>query len=447
MNQPEPPDPVLAPAGTALRPALTLYLDVHRNPEPSGEERRTAGLFADRLAALGLDVTRGVGGHGVVGVLRNGEGPRVYLRAELDALPLEERTGLPYAAGNGAMHACGHDLHLAAATGAADLLARAAERWRGTLVVLGQPAEETLTGARAMLEDGLYERFGRPDVVLAQHAAPLPSGMVAHGTRHAPMTAASTALDVVLHGRGGHAGTPHLAVDPVVTAAAVITRLQTVVSRESSPADQLTLTVGTVRAGTAVNVVPDTAELGIGLRALTDASLDRALAAVERIVRAECAASACPREPGITTVSRTPALWGDPSATRAVRAAHTGLYGSARVADWPPSLASEDFPLYGGAGAALHGEKDVPLVYWMVGTASPRQWTASAGRLPPNHSPLFAPDPRTALPAAINALVVAALSALAGPETPGRAAPGPKSSRVGRRPAPEPGAGTTPEPC
>ncbi|GHF99193.1 amidohydrolase [Streptomyces zaomyceticus] len=413
MNRSKPLRPALASAGQAVRPALTLYLDVHRSPEVSGEERRTAALFADRLAALGLEVTRGIGGHGVAGVLRNGEGPRVYVRAELDALPLTERTGLPYASGNGAMHACGHDLHLAAAAGTADLLARTAADWRGTLVVLGQPAEETLTGARAMLEDGLYARFGRPDVVLAQHTAPLPAGMVAHGTPYGPLTAASSALDVVLHGRGGHAGTPHLAVDPVVTAAAVITRLQTIVSRESAPADQLTLTVGTLRAGTAVNVVPDTAELGIGLRALTDASLDRALAAVERIVRAECAASACPREPGITTVSRTPALWGDPAATRAVRDAHTALHGPERVADWPSSMASEDFPLYGGAGVALHGEKDVPLVYWMVGTASPRQWAAAAGRLPPNHSPLFAPDVRTALPAAITSLTAAALDRLA----------------------------------
>ncbi|MFH9725794.1 amidohydrolase [Streptomyces sp. NPDC017254] len=415
MNRPEPLHPALASAGPAVRPALTLYLDVHRSPEVSGEERRTAALFADRLAAVGMEVSRGIGGHGVAGVLRNGEGPRVYLRAELDALPLTERTGLPYASGNGAMHACGHDLHLSAAAGTADLLVRTAAHWRGTVVVLGQPAEETLTGARAMLEDGLYGRFGRPDVVLAQHAAPLPAGMVAHGTPYGPLTAASTALDVVLHGRGGHAGTPHLAVDPVVTAAAVITRLQTIVSRESAPADQLTLTVGTLRAGTAVNVVPDTAALGIGVRALTDASLDRALGAVERICRAECAASACPREPEITTVSRTPALWGDPAATGAVRDAHAVLLGSERVADWPPSMASEDFPLYGEAGVALHGEKDVPLVYWMVGTASPRQWAASGGRLPPNHSPLFAPDVRTALPAAITALTAAALNRLAVP--------------------------------
>ncbi|MGW7428349.1 amidohydrolase [Streptomyces sp. NPDC054861] len=407
-----PAHPVLARAGEALRPALTLYLELHHDPEVSGEESRTAARFADRLAAVGLEVARGVGGHGVVGVLRNGPGPRVYLRAELDALPVEERTGLPYASGNGAMHACGHDLHLAAAAGAAELLAGGRGRWRGTLVVVGQPAEETLSGARAMLGDGLYERFGRPDVVLAQHAAPLPAGMVAHGTAHAPVTAASAALAVVVHGRGGHAATPHLTVDPVVTAASVITRLQTVVARETAPAEQVTLTVGTVRAGTAVNVVPDTAELGIGLRALTDASLDRFLAAVERVVRAECAASGCPVEPEITTVSRTPALWGDAAATRAVREAHIALHGPERVGIWPPSLASEDFPLYGDGGRALHGEAGVPLVYWMVGTASPRQWAASGGRLPPNHSPLFAPDVRTALPPAITALTAAALDRL-----------------------------------
>ncbi|MER8232663.1 amidohydrolase [Streptomyces sp. NPDC094049] len=406
---------MLAPAREVLRPALLLCLDVHRTPELSGEETRTAGLFADRLTALGFDVTRGVGGHGVVGVLRNGAGPHVWLRAELDALPLTELTGLPYASGNGAMHACGHDLHLAAATGAADLLVRAAGRWRGTLVVLGQPAEETLTGARAMLADGLYERFGRPDAVLAQHAAPLPAGTVAHGTPYAPVTSACAALQVVVHGRGGHAGTPHLTVDPVVTAAAVITRLQTVVSRESAPDDRVVVTVGTVRAGTAVNVVPDTAELGIGVRAATDGALDRAVLAVERIVRAECAASACPREPEVRQVSRAPALWGDPAATAAVRAAHTALFGAARVGVWPPSPASEDFPLYGDAGAALHGEEGVPLVYWMTGTAGAGQWAAAGGRLPPNHSPRFAPDVRAALPPAIDALTVAALDRLAPP--------------------------------
>ncbi|MFD5726904.1 amidohydrolase [Streptomyces sp. NPDC058368] len=409
--------PALSPALTqeTIRPALTLYLDVHRHPETSGEEARTAALFADRLTAAGLDVTRGIGGHGVVGVLRNGDGPRVYLRTELDALPLRELTGLPYASTGPAMHACGHDLHLAAATGAADLLARSTDHWRGTLVVVGQPAEETLTGARAMLADGLYERFGRPDAVLAQHAAPLPAGLVAHGGPYAPVAAASAALTVVVHGRGGHAATPQLTVDPVVTAAAVIGRLQTVVAREAAPAEQLSLTVGTVHAGTAVNIIPDTAELGIGLRALTDDTLDRALAAVDRIVRAECAASACPRDPDLTVLSRSPALHGDPAATDAVRAAHTALYGPARVTGWPPSLAAEDFALYGDAGRDLHGETGIPLVYWMLGTTSPREWAATNGTgIPPNHSPHFAPAIRTALPAAITALTAAALDRLAG---------------------------------
>ncbi|MEU4262995.1 amidohydrolase [Streptomyces argenteolus] len=414
-----PPHPVLTRVGEVLRPALTLYLDVHRHPEPSGRESRTAALFAERLAAAGCEVTRDVGGHGVVGVLRNGEGPRVYLRAELDALPMEERTGLAYASANGVMHACGHDLHLAAAAGTVDLLSRTADRWQGTLVAVGQPAEETLTGARAMLADGLYERFGRPDVVLAQHAAPLPAGMVAHGTGRGPVAAASAALTVVLHGRGGHAATPHLSVDPVVTAAAVVTRLQTVVARETAPADQLTLTVGTLHAGTAVNVVPDTAELGIGIRATHDETLDRALAAVERIVRAECAASACPRDPDLTMLSRSPALWCDPDAARTVRAAHTALYGPERVGHWPPSMAAEDFPLFGDAGLEIHSESGIPLVYWMVGVVGPKQWAADAARLPPNHSPRFAPDIRTALPPAITALSAAALARLGGAATSG----------------------------
>ncbi|WP_435599907.1 M20/M25/M40 family metallo-hydrolase, partial [Streptomyces sp. C10-9-1] len=193
---------LLALAGPVLRPALDLYLEVHARPELSGREAATADRFARRLADAGCTVTQGVGGHGVVGVLRNGAGPRVWLRAELDALPVRERTGLPYAARGEAMHACGHDLHLAAAAGAADLLARLRDRWRGTLLVVGQPAEETLAGAEAMLRDGLYERFGRPGAVLAQHAAPLPSGTVAHGTGGTPMAAAAAVLDVVVHGRG-----------------------------------------------------------------------------------------------------------------------------------------------------------------------------------------------------------------------------------------------------
>lgn len=423
---------VLSATGEVLRPALALYLDLHAHPELSGREARTADRFAGRLEAAGCAVTRGVGGHGVVGVLRNGDGPRVWLRAELDALPVRERTGLPYASRNGAMHACGHDLHLAAAAGAADLLARTADRWRGTLVVVGQPAEETLGGAEAMLRDGLYERFGRPGAVLALHAAPMPSGTVAHATDRAPMTSAGAVLDVVLHGRGGHAATPHLAVDPVVTAAAVVTRLQTVVSRETPPGERVTVTVGTLRAGTAPNVIPDRADLGIGVRASSEASLDRALEAVRRIVRAESAAAGAPRDPDVTVTSRSPALRCDPRATASIRLAHTELLGPSRVLDWPGSLATEDFPLFGDAGAGIHGHHGIPLTYWMQGVLDPKSPPSPADPPPPNHSPRFAPHLPTALRPAVAALTAASLRALT-PED-GRASPrtaAPASARRG----------------
>ncbi|MFE7235458.1 amidohydrolase [Streptomyces sp. NPDC057596] len=411
---------LLTRAGDVLPPALSLYLDLHAHPEPSGREARTADRFGRRLAAAACEITHGVGGHGVVGVLRNGDGPRVWLRAELDALPMRERTGLPYASRNDAMHACGHDLHLAAAAGAADLLARLSDRWRGTLVVVGQPAEETLSGAEAMLRDGLYERFGSPGVVLAQHAAPLPSGTVAHAARQVPMAAAGAVLDVVLHGQGGHAATPHLAVDPVVAAAAVVTRLQNVVARETAPADQVTLTVGTLRAGTAANVIPDRAELGIGVRASSEASLDRALTAVRRIVLAESAAAGAPREPEVTVTSRSAALRCDPHTTDSIRRAHTGLLGPGRVLPWPGSMATEDFPLFGDAGAGVHGQHGVPLVYWMLGVVGADEWRRATADGPdaspppaPNHSPHFAPHIGSALRPAIAALTSAALDQFA----------------------------------
>ncbi|MCW5251142.1 amidohydrolase [Streptomyces sp. SHP 1-2] len=423
---------LLTRAGEVLRPALALYLDLHAHPETSGHESRTAGRFAERLAAAGCEVTRGVGGHGVVGVLRNGDGPRVWLRAELDALPVRERTGLPYASDSGAMHACGHDLHLAAAAGATDLLARLRDRWRGTLVVLGQPAEETLSGAEAMLRDGLYERFGRPGAVLAQHAAPLPSGTVAHTPDGTPVTGAGAVLEVVLHGRGGHAATPGLALDPVVTAAAVITRLHALTARTGPHADRMALNVGMVRAGTAANVVPESAALGVGLRARADADLDRLLTAVHRAVHAESAAAGAPREPEVRVVSRSAALRSDLTATESVRRAQAGLLGASRVLPWPGSLATEDFPLFGDAGARFHGQRGIPLVYWMLGVADPGRpapdRSASPAGTParsreappappappaPNHSPRFAPHIGSALRPAVAALAAAALDRFA----------------------------------
>ncbi|MFE4583033.1 amidohydrolase [Streptomyces chartreusis] len=401
-----------------LRDATELYLDLHAHPELAGVEGRTAGQFACHLERLGCSVTRGVGGHGVVGVLRNGSGPTVMLRAELDALPINEHTELAYASTvPQVMHACGHDLHLAALYGTAKTLTRAGDRWRGTLMIVGQPAEETLSGARAMLEDGLYNRFGTPDAVLAQHTAPLPAGTVAHG--RGPLMAASATLNIVIYGKGGHAGTPHLAVDPVVTAAAVVLRLQTVVSQETAPAEQVVLTIGSLHAGNRANVIPDSAAISVTLRAFSGHVLARAEAAVRRIVRAECAASGCPNDPDITVASHSPALVADTQLTAGVQAVHEEHFGQSRVLHWPGTTATEDFPWFGSDGAGTHGAHGVRTAYWMLGATSAQQWKAALSGGPPipsNHAPDFAPDIRTTLPTGITALTSAALHVLRGAE-------------------------------
>ena len=420
-----------------LAEAAGFYLDLHRHPELSGREERTAARFAERLSASGYAVETGIGGHGVAGVLRNGAGPVVLLRAELDALPVEERTGLPYAStvrtrsADGrevpVMHACGHDVHLACAAGAATALARSTERWRGTVLIVGQPAEETLDGARAMLADGLYRRFEPPSVVLAQHTAPLPAGMVAHGS--GPMTAGSVTLEVVIHGRGGHAGAPHLAVDPLLAAATVVLRLQSVVAQETGPAEQAVLTVGSLRAGGPANVIPDEARLGVTLRAFSEQTLERMVAAVRRIVTAEAQASRCPREPTVAVTSRSGVNLPDAELTALVRAAHEDAFGPQRVTGWPPATATDDFPLFGATGAGLHGVTGIRTAYWMLGMVGPEQWAAAPGgtaagklaALPPNHSPGFRPNVGLTLRTGITALSTAALTQLAarGPERPG----------------------------
>lgn len=401
--------------------ALDLYRELHAAPELSGQEEQTAARFAAWLRDAGCEVTEGVGGHGVVGVLRNGEGPLVALRADMDALPVAESTGLPYAStrtattGDGrsvpVAHACGHDAHVACAAGAASLLDGARDAWSGTLMVIGQPAEETLTGARAMLDDGLFERFGVPDVILAQHVAPLPCGVVAHGP--GALTAATTVVEVVIHGRGGHGAAPHLSIDPVLTAAATVQRLQSVVSRENNPFEPLVVTVGSLRAGNVPNVIPDRAELGISIRCYSDDQLDRAVAAVERIVRAECAAAGCPRDPDITVGPKAPVNINEPAAAARVHAAHTALLGPRRVLSTPPMLAGEDFPFFS------HGSTPaVPTVYWFLGCVSAADWRAAPGgspqgkmqSLPANHAADFAPAAEATLRHGISAAAAAVLA-------------------------------------
>ncbi|OKI04023.1 hypothetical protein A6A06_38645 [Streptomyces sp. CB02923] len=423
---------VLAPLHAGyLDEAERLYLDLHRHPELSHQEERTAALAADCLEKGGFDVLTGIGGHGVAGVLRNGDGPTVMLRADMDALPVQESTGLPYASQRRALdsegeevpvsHACGHDAHTSSMLTAAVLLARARHAWRGTLLAVAQPAEETGDGAQAMLEDGLYSRVPKPDVALAQHVVPLPIGIVGH--RSGPMMAAAAVVKVKIFGCGGHSSAPQATVDPIVIAAHVITRLQTIVARETDPASCAVVSVGTLHAGTKANIIPETAELGISVRCYDDALQDHLLSAIKRIVEAEAAASGAPRPPEVEVIEGVPVNDNSPVPTARVRAAHEAYFADGRVIEMPLLAASEDFPYFGAAGAGVHYDgMAVPTVYWVVGSTSAEAWQSAPGttaqekvkHLPTNHSPQFAPDPRPTLLTASEAMVTAALSYLAG---------------------------------
>ncbi|MFC7740586.1 amidohydrolase [Nocardiopsis composta] len=308
------PSTVPARLGEIRDDLADLYRDLHAHPELSYAERRTAAEVARRAGAAGYEVATGVGRTGVVAVLRNGEGPTVLLRADMDALPVEEKTGLPYAstatgtAADGTetpvMHACGHDMHTVCLLGALDVLAAAADSWSGTVLAVFQPAEELATGAAAMVDDGLFERFGTPDVTLGQHVAPLPAGWV--GCHAGPAFAATDSLRVRMFGRGGHGSRPETTVDPVVMAASTVMRLQTVVSREVAAGDAAVVTVGSLRAGTKENIIPDEAELQINVRSFDTRVRERVLEAITRIVKAEAAASGAEREPEITPFNAFP---------------------------------------------------------------------------------------------------------------------------------------------
>ncbi len=409
----------LADLGTGL---TDLYQDLHAHPELSFAEFRTAKEVARRLAALGADVATGLGGTGVVGVLRNGTGPSVYLRADMDALPVAEQTGLPYAStARGTnpegedvpvMHACGHDMHVTCLLGALELLAAGRTSWTGTLVGVFQPAEELGSGAQGMIDDGLFDRAGMPDVVLGQHVAPAPAGMA--GAHAGPAFAATDSLRVHLYGRGGHGSRPETTIDPVVMAAATVMRLQTVVSREVAGVDTAVVTVGSMRAGTKENIIPDDAQLQINIRSYKPAVRDRVLAAVERIIRAEAAASGAVLEPDITITDSFPVLFNDPEATERTMAALRSTLGADRVLDPGPVTGSEDFGLFATAAG-------VPGCYWLFGGSDPATWLAAeqAGTLdqdvPSNHSPFFAPLPQPTIDTGVSALVGAALEWLGKP--------------------------------
>ncbi|MFG2720330.1 amidohydrolase [Streptomyces sp. NPDC048416] len=393
----------------AIRAELAaIYRDLHAHPELSFAEHRTAAEVARRAREYGCEVTAGVGGTGVVAVLANGPGPVVLVRADIDALPVTEQTGLDHASTTeGVMHACGHDMHVSCLLGALKLLADARALWSGTVLGVFQPAEEVGRGARAMLDDGLYERFGTPDVVLGQHVGPFPAGMV--GAHAGPAFAGADALKVVLYGKGAHGSRPEASVDPVVMAASTVLRLQTIVSREIPAGETAVVTVGALNAGTKDNIIPEEAELKLNIRTYTKDVRTKVLAAVERIVRGEAAVAGAEREPDITEIASFPVLVNDGAATARTMAAIGAVIGAHQMLDPGPVTGSEDVGLFG-----THAE--VPVCYWLFGGADPAVYGAAAAAgtldedIPSNHSPFFAPLVEPTLTTGVTALTTAALA-------------------------------------
>jgi amidohydrolase len=393
-----------------------FYKDLHQNPELSHQEHRTAGNVASNMSSWGFQVETGIGGTGVVAVLRNGDGPTVLLRADMDALPLQERTGADYAStvtakGPGGdpvpvMHACGHDVHVACLLGASRLFAEHQDHWHGTLVSLFQPAEETGDGARGMLADALLERIPPPDVALALHVLPGVAGSVA--TRRGPVLSSADSIRITVHGRGGHGSMPQNTVDPVVLGAMIVVRLQAIISRETPPTEPAVLTVGSLHAGTASNVIPDQAVMELNVRTYTDATRQRILAAIRRAVQAECAASGSPKEPDFETFGSFPLTVNDDATTTRVAEAFGAYFGD-RAGSLELQTASEDFSDIPRAG-------NIPYTYWRIGGTEPGAYRAAvqAGRvqedIPANHSPMFLPVLQPTLHTGTEALVTAAMA-------------------------------------
>jgi amidohydrolase len=395
-----------------------FYKDLHAHPELSHQEHRTAGRVAGKLREYGCTVQTGIGGTGVVGVLANGAGPTVLLRAELDALPVREDTGADYASTVTAKdaqghdvpvaHACGHDMHMSCLLGMVKLMSDHRDRWSGTLLPLFQPAEETGDGAQAMVDDGLFKRIPAPDVALAQHLLSGVAGTVL--TRPGPFMATEDSINVTVYGKGGHGAIPQHTIDPVVIAAMAIVRLQTVVSREVAPGEIAVVTVGSVHAGTRSNLIPDHALLQLNLRSYAEPTHQRMLASVQRIVRAESQAAGAPQDPDFDTVGSFPLTVNDPATTDRAAAAFAAHFGD-HAGEIARQTVSEDF-------SNIPNAAGVPYTYWALGFTAEKTYRAAerAGRLQDlisNHSPKFLPPLQPCLRTGTEALVAAALAWLA----------------------------------
>jgi len=413
------PTGILASLATLLPELEAVYKDIHAHPELSMQETRTAGIAANHLKALGFDVTTGVGKTGVVGILRNGDGPTVMLRADMDALPIKEATGLPYASTvtgtdpSGktvpVAHSCGHDMHVACLIGATSLFAKSRDAWRGTLMAVFQPGEETAQGAKAMIDDGMFKRFPKPDVVLGQHVMSLPSGNI--DWRAGIVTSSADSLQIRMFGRGAHGSMPESSIDPVVMAAATVMRLQTIVSREVAPTDSAVVTIGSLQAGTKENIIPDEALIKLNVRTFDEGVRKRVLAAIERIANAEAAASGAPRPPEITPLDQYSSVRNDANATKKLVDAFLKNFPAGSIEQTKPTMASEDFGCFGAGW-------DVPAVYWFFGGDDPAVYAKAKkegklSALPTNHNPAFAPIIHPTLETGVKALVVAAHAWLA----------------------------------
>lgn len=409
-------------AGAELPSLHAFYVDLHTHPELSLMEERTAAKVAGEWRAAGFEVTEHVGGHGIVGVLRNGAGPTLLLRTDLDALPVHEETGLPYASTarvtdlSGkevpAMHACGHDIHMTVLTGTARVLSQIKDRWSGTVVLIGQPAEEIGVGARALLSDGLYRRFPKPDFAVALHdSATLPAGVV--GTVEGYAMANVDTVEITVRGIGGHGAYPHTTKDPIVLAARIVLSLQTIVSRETRPIEPAVVTVGSIHGGTKSNVIPNEVKLQLTLRSYSDSVRQHTIEAVKRICRGEAIAAGIPDDlmPIVSVVDGqyTPATYNDPALTRKVTAALTGWLGADHVQTIDPEMGGEDFSEYGRT------VDKVPICLFRLGAVDPAKVAESQRTgiaLPSLHSAKFAPLPDPTLRTGVISMTAVVLKLL-----------------------------------
>lgn len=402
---------------------MELYRDLHAHPELSFAEVRTAKLLAARMRTLGFNVTEGVGKTGVVSVMKNGEGPTLLLRADMDGLPVVEQTGLPFASKQtatpasgvttGVMHACGHDTHMSAFIGAARYLASHKKAWKGTLVMVLQPAEEVGLGAKAMLDDGLYTRFPKPDYAVAFHdaAAPVPAGSIGFTPGYALANVDS--VDIVVKGIGGHGASPQATKDPIVLASAIVMRLQTLVSREQNPLEPAVVTVGSFHAGAKHNIISDEAKLQLTVRSYSDESRKALLDGIVRIARGEAMTAGLPEThmPVVTWEENyTPATYNDPGFSEDIAAVMRTSFGADKVRHWPAVMGGEDFGRFRRAAP----EDVKSMIFWVSGTPQPLldALEKDGTPLPSLHSPFWAPDAEKTIAAGAQGLIVAALHLL-----------------------------------